>query len=101
MSAILKFCKGYEKKIKNDKDIRENTMSDSMHDYRDRVSFHVVIHESAPGYRMVSMFGSNSGSSTIILDDEDLKILYEKYSKKMIHEMASRIEEITKLYDTN
>jgi len=97
MSNILKFVKKYEEKLKNDKSIKEE-QQDRMYDYRDRISFYLLARASCPGIRGMS-FSEGLGEVSITLDDEDLKILYEKYSKKLLPEMAARITEITKLYD--
>ena len=74
-TGIRDFCNAVIKKIKNDKDIKENK-KEWQHDYRDRISFGICIIEKAPGLRVL---GFNGYYPELMLDQEDIDYLYNKY----------------------
>ncbi len=94
-TGYLDFCKAYNQKIKNDKDIKENSQH-PLYDSRDRISFRINVIEICPAMRPI--FGYN-GSSLFTLDQEDLEYLFNKYSKKAQEELDKNIEEIKNRYN--
>jgi len=94
-TEINRFCKRYAEKLKNDKDIKENPTS-SLSDNRDRISFRIAEFYSTPGTVSV---GSSSGINLFYLDAEDLKHLYDKYSKKLQEEMNQNLEKVKQMYE--
>ena len=96
-TEILEFCKVYEEKLRLDKDIAE-TEIDFLQDYRDRISFEVGVHRR--NFNMRNLFHVRGVRKTITLDAEDLKHLYEKYSKKLQDELLTNIAKIKKEYES-
>jgi hypothetical protein len=93
---ILRFCTIYKKKLVYDIDICENPMnaSDILYDYRDRINFVVSHTITAPGIQIMGPLYTH----TITLDAEDLKYLYDKYSKGLSKELEDNIQQVHKLY---
>ena len=90
---INRFCNRYLKKLKNDKDILEKEIH-SFDDVRERISFHITLKSYVP-----SSIGQTDYSTLLFaLDDEDLKYLYDKYSKKLQEEMKQNIDEVKQMY---
>ncbi len=89
------FCEKYKEKIANDKDIRENEV-DFQRDYRDRITFSISIYSTCPqAVRSPRMFDE---TTMFTLDEEDLKYLYDKYSKKLEAEMEANIAKVKGSY---
>ena len=95
-TSIKDFCDDYLKKLQNDKDIEANPI-DWYQDARDRISFRVYKTDFCPMVRPRFMF-EYCGEPSITLDNEDLKYLYDKYSKKLQEEMNENIENVKALY---
>lgn len=93
-TQINNFCKNYLLKLKNDKDIKENKL-DIFCDYRERISFNINMYKTAPGFLRIN----NHTENMFILDDEDLKYLYDKYSKKLQDELNENINKLKKEYN--
>ena len=89
-TKINQFCKKYLEKLKNDKDIAEVKL-DFFEDYRERIGFCITEHSKTPNCHYLGMY---NGSNLFFLDEEDLKYLYEKYSKKLQDEMNKNIEQV-------
>lgn len=92
-TAIIDFFKKYEEKLINDKDIAERDMN-RIDDLRDRITFRVNVLSICPA--IMKNFIEYSGNNLFDLDEEDLKYLYNKYSKKIKEEMRGNISEIEK-----
>ena len=88
------FCEKYAEKLKNDKDIKENQL-DFFRDFRDRINFNVNMYVTCPN--TVCIFGYN-GQNLFRLDEEDLKYLYDKYSKKIEDELKQNIAKVKDSY---
>ena len=84
------FCKKYKEKLKNDKEIKEDSLS-RYDDFRDRITFRVNVYATCPG--LVRM-GGWAGDVLFNLDAEDLQYLYNKYSKKIKAEMEQNIAKV-------
>lgn len=95
-TSIKDFCKKYEEKLINDKDIAEREMK-RMYDLRDRITFRVNVLSICPS--IMKSFIEYGGNTLFDLDEEDLKYLYNKYSKKIKEEMQENISEIKKMYE--
>ncbi len=95
-TGIIDFCKKYEEKLINDKDIAEREMK-RMDDLRDRITFRVNVLSICPA--IMKIFIEYGGNTLFDLDEEDLKYLYNKYSKKIKEEMQENISEIKKMYE--
>jgi len=89
------FCDKHREKLLLDEDIMANKM-DSFDDMRDRVNFGVSVYISTPNVYPMGL-GSN-GTHLFNLDEDDLKYLYDKYSKKVVEEMKQNIKEIEDSY---
>ena len=85
------FCKKYAEKLKNDKYIKENKSSD----YTDRIDFNVNMYVINPSSYWT---GQYNGQNLFMLDEEDLKYLYNKYSKKMEDELKQNIAKVKDSY---
>lgn len=95
---IKRFCEGYKQKLKNDKEISERPKDDilsAFNDFTERITFSVNMREWSPG---IMYMGQYNGTNLIALDEEDLKYLYNKYSKKIKDEMNKNISSIKKEY---
>lgn len=90
---VLTFCKAYQEKLKNDKNIKEVNIP-FLQDRRKRINFVVNLIESIPG--TVNFPGY--GRALFTLDEEDLNYLYNKYSKYLEKELFSKIEDLQKDY---
>ncbi len=88
------FCEKYAEKLKNDKDIKENEL-DFFSDFRDRINFNVNVYVTNP--RSYWMGGYN-GQNLFVLDEEDLKYLYDKYSKKIEAELKENVAKVKESY---
>ena len=97
-TGVRDFCKAVLKKVKNDKDIEENPVEILWADCRDRISFGVCIIKSAPG---IQILGFRKHFPDLILDQEDIDYLYNKYSKKLTEEMEDNIKDLKKGYNEN
>lgn len=95
-TGIRDFCVNYNKKLKNDKDIKENEMF-HLDDYRERIRFRLNMIKSTPSTYKVG--GFDTGTIVFDLDDEDLKYLYDKYSKRCVEEMEENIKKIKDQYE--
>lgn len=93
-TKINQFCKKYLEKLKNDKDIAA-TEVDLFKDYRERINFCITEYSKTPNCHYL---GTYSGSNLFFLDEDDLKYLYEKYSKKLQDEMNKNIEQVKQMY---
>lgn len=93
-TKINQFCKKYLEKLKNDKDIAEVKL-DFFQDYRERIGFCITEYSNTPNCHYLGMY---LGSNLFFLDEEDLKYLYEKYSKKLQDEMNKNIEYVKQVY---
>lgn len=91
-TGVLQFCENYAKKLKSDEDFKVNPRT--WQDYRDEYSFTLSVKTHCP---MVIM--GQYSSELITLDDEDLKYLYDKYSKKLEEEMKQNLLDVQKAYD--
>ena len=80
----------YNEKLKNDKDIKENQL-DFFSDYRDRINFNLNMHVNCPN---TMWKGQYNGQNLFKLDEEDLKYLHNKYSKKIEAEMEQNIAKV-------
>jgi len=89
-TEIRDFCVKYNEKIKNDKDIKDNQLY-FFSDYRERINFYLNIHVSCLHY-------IGNGQNLFMLDEEDLKYLYKKYSKKIEAEMEHNIAKVKDSY---
>jgi len=94
-TVIRNFCKKYKEKLYNDKDIKENKTS-FVNDYRDRINFYVLERTNNPNTYYIG--GVYHGDTLFCLDEEDLKYLYNKYSKKIKEERDKNIEDIKEEY---
>jgi uncharacterized protein YneR len=94
-TRIVTFCNNYLEKLKADKDIAENQI-EVFEDYRDRIGFSVHVHRSCPNIRYLGQ--GQSGYGLFFLDNDDLKYLYDKYSKKVDEEMQRNIDEVKQVY---
>jgi len=94
-TAIRDFCRKYDEKLINDKDIAERDIP-TFNDLRDRITFRVNVLSICPA--IMKSFIEYSGNNLFDLDEEDLKYLYNKYSKKIEEEMRGNISEIEKMY---
>lgn len=94
-TRIQEFCSIYKKKLNNDKDIAEKPL-EFLSDYRDRIIFYVSYNTHSPA-SPGSLFNLNT--SIMRLDEEDLKYLYDKYSKKLKEEMDKNINELKDKYN--
>jgi len=93
-TGIRDFCVKYKEKLKNDKDIKE-TQLDFFRDFRDRISFNVNMYTSCPN--TMWSFGYNR-QNLFTLDSEDLKYLYDKYSKKIEAELKENVAKVKESY---
>lgn len=93
-TGLRDFFVKYNEKLKNDKDIKDNKL-DYFRDFRDRISFSVNMRTSSPN--TMWSFGYN-GENLFTLDEEDLKYLFEKYSKKIEDEMKQNIAKVKDSY---
>jgi len=95
-TKILDFCEAYLEKLRTDEDIRENPM-DWGDDYRDRICFKVGFTRNNMHY-----WGTFLGGTAFImeLDKEDLKYLFDKYSRKLQEELNTNIFQITEKYES-
>jgi hypothetical protein len=93
-TGIRDFCINYNKKLKNDKNIKEEKL-DLLYDYRDRITFNINMHISCPNTRFI---GQYTGQILFNLDEQDLEYLHKKYSKKIKDEMEQNIEKIKDTY---
>ena len=93
-NTINQFCKKYFEKLKNDKDIEEVKL-DYLYDYRERIGFYVTEYTFTPHCYYT---GINTGNRLFVLDDEDLKYLHDKYSKRLQDEMNKNLEQIRQMY---
>lgn len=104
------FCKDYIKKKENDTKIKEHkelldkkkekgervSYSDSLVlDYVDRISFYVSVEKRCPGSYVLG----RADRIVIPLDQEDLDILYKKYSALLTQELEDNIAELKKQYE--
>lgn len=89
----LTFCKSYQEKLKNDKDIKE-TKVPFWQDYRKRISLVVNLVESTPFITTLP----RSGRALFTLDEEDLNYFWNKYSKYLEEELFLEIENLQKKY---
>lgn len=94
-TKIHQFCKKYLEKLKNDKDIAEVKL-DYVQDLRERIGFCVTEYSHTPGCYHLGLY---HGNNLFFLDEEDLKYLHDKYSKKLQDEMNKNVDEIKKLYE--
>jgi len=94
-TKILDFCETYLEKIRTDEDIKENPMKWA-NDCRNRIHFKV-------GFTKDNMhcWSISSGGliPTIKLDNEDLKYLFDKYSKKLQEELNTNIFQVKERYE--
>jgi len=88
------FCEKYNKKLKNDKDIKDNKL-DFLRDFRDRINFSVNMYIACPN---TMCRWDYNGQNLFRLDEEDLEYLYNKYSKKIEAEMAQNIAKVKDSY---
>lgn len=95
-TGILEFCTKYLEKLKNDKEIKELEI-DVYKDNRPRISFYLKYRFNIPGSPTMSL--GLSGKTLFDLDEEDLKYLYEKYSKRLTGEMNENIDNVKELYN--
>lgn len=95
-TKIKDFCEKYQDKLRFDKSIAKDKQKYSFHDYRDRISFNVNMTIYTPNIMLLG--GFNHGTIMMKLDAEDLKYLYNKYSKKIIDEMEENIQKIKNEY---
>ena len=93
-TGIKDFCVKYNEKLKNDKDIKENQL-DVFNDYRDRINFNLNMYVICPNIHWTEQY---NGQNLFRLDEEDLKYLYNKYSKKIEAEMERNIEKVKNDY---
>lgn len=91
---INEFCQAVIKKTKNDKLIKEEKL-DWQYDYRERISFGLIIMEKAPG---IQLLGFTGYYPKITLDQEDIDYFYNKYSKKLDAELEKNIKELKQQY---
>jgi len=89
-TGIRDFCIKYNEKLKNDKDIKENQL-DFFSDYRDRINFNLNMYVNCPN---TMWKGQYNGQNLFKLDEEDLKYLHNKYSKKIEAEMEQNIAKV-------
>lgn len=82
------FCKAYEDKLNLKKTNEKRSTLDQEYIY---FSVNLV-----QGFS--SSFNWLSGSNILRLDDEDLKYLHDKYSKELVKEMESNLNEIKEKY---
>lgn len=97
-NEIQTFCSKYLLKVKNDSEIKEKPMDqigDWTMDFRERISFRVHYYTYIPGGSIIG----RPDMPTITLDEEDLKYLHNKYSKKLNDELEKNIEELKKKYN--
>jgi hypothetical protein len=66
-------------------------------DYRERIRFCITEYSNTPNCHYSG--GVYHGSNLFFLDEEDLKYLYEKYSKKLQDEMNKNIEQVKQMYE--
>lgn len=93
-TGIRDFCINYKKKLKNDKDIKENQI-DFLYDYRERINFSLNMNVTYPSSLPSWQY---DGQNLFRLDEDDLEYLYKKYSKKILDEMEQNISEIKDRY---
>lgn len=80
-NKIITFCNKYKEYLKS-----QNNK---------KMSIRFAVNHTSVGYIL------GFEEQTINLDEEDLKYLYDKYSKKLQKEMEKNINEIKKLYESN
>jgi hypothetical protein len=73
--SISDFCNKYLEKVKNDNDIKTNSVRIDC-DLRSRIKFDITYSETCP-----AIVGGLLNHRLISVDDDDLKYLYDKYSK--------------------
>ena len=92
---ILTFCKNYLKKLDNaKKDIENSSINKTFNDdflTKKSISFNLNMRESD--------FLISSKTELFKLDDEDLKYLYDKYSKRIKDELNANIESVKQKYE--
>lgn len=93
-TGIRDFCINYKKKLKNDKDIKENQI-DFLYDCRERINFNLNMYVTCPNSHPTWQY---NGQNLFRLDEDDLEYLYKKYSKKILDEMEQNISEIKDRY---
>lgn len=91
-TEIKRFCEYYNKKLKRDKAVKEHGV---MPEALTRFTFRVNVEENEIGVHFVYPY---NGTNILVLDDEDLEYLYNKYSKKILEEMKENIEQVKEDY---
>lgn len=85
-SRILNFCKKYKKKLKNEKQEAKFQDAYMIHLNHEPIVFSLCV-------------GSGLSSEPIlVLDDEDLEFLYNKYSKQLENEHQKNIAFLSMAY---
>lgn len=95
-TGINRFCKKYLMKLEDaKKQLEEKTANITSPFFtKETIDFKVCLNVSYP----LAYVGGND-ISLFTLDEDDLKYLYDKYSKKLQEEMERNIEEVKKMYN--
>lgn len=93
-TEIKDFCNYYLNKLNLDKDIKERKLEWNQ-DFRERIKFHITEYETTPN---TTIIGEYHGRNLFVLDDEDLKYLYNKYRSFLQKELDDNIEKLKKDY---
>ena len=94
-TGVRDFCLKYNEKLKNDKDIQDDKIV-FFRDDRERIKFNVSMNVTIPNAMHFRLYG---GDNLFTLDEEDLKYLYHKYSKKVVAEMELNITKVKESYE--
>lgn len=99
-NKINEFIKKVKLKEINDKLISEDDSPHAWEDFRERVYFTLSVDEHTPALFQTNFHGGRSGTDLILLDTEDIKYFYDKYSKFAQDELNEKIESLKKEYNT-
>lgn len=90
-TGIRDFLVKYKEKLTTEKYIRENPLDKSIY-FKSKITFKINVYDSS------GILVGYTGGNLFELDEEDLKYLYNKYSKGVEAEMMKNIEEVKNNY---